>query len=108
MYVNPLGRLAPVPSDAAVPSSEESSIIQAALPPPPPASELAQTMPAQTYVWCLDDNCLEKELWSFEEFASKPAHELIDPGARSSGLSKVDAVMERLRGKTVPHEKTRL
>ena len=103
MYVNPLGRLAPVPSDATG-TSEEGSLIPATLPPLPPACELAQTIPAQTYVWCLDDNRLEKELWSFDEFASKPAHEYIGPGARSTGLSEVDAVMERLREKTVPRE----
>jgi hypothetical protein len=104
VYVNPLSRLTPVPSDAASEATVEGSLIPSALPPPPPAGELARPIPAQTYVWCLEDDRLEKELWSFDEFASKPAHEYIDPGARSSGLAEVDAVVERLREKAVPQE----
>jgi hypothetical protein len=110
VYVHPLGRLTPVPSDAAVTSSEATAegpgcLIPAALPPLPSASELAQPIPAQTYVWCLDDGGLEKELWSFDEFVSKNAYKWIGTGARNNeDYSEVDVVRERLSGKIVPHE----
>ena len=55
-------------------------------------------------MWSLEDGRLERELWSFDEFASKPAHEHIDPGARGSGLAELDEVVERLREKAVPKE----
>jgi len=106
VYVHPLGRLTPVPSDAAVTSSEvtaDGSLIPATLPPLPPVSELAQPIPAQTYVWRLDDGGLEKELWSFDEFVSKNAYRWIGPGARENeDYAEVDVVRDRMNGKTDP------
>jgi hypothetical protein len=100
--------LTAVPSDAAVTSSEatvEGCLIPAALPPLPSASELAPPIPAQTYVWCLEDSGLEKELWSFDEFVRKNAYRWIGAGARNNeDYSEVDVVRERLSGKVVPHE----
>lgn len=101
--MHPLGQLTPVPLEAAVTSSEataEGSLIPAALPPLPPASELAQPIPAQTYVWRLDDGGLEKELWSFDEFVSKNAYRWIGPGARDNeDYAEVDVVRDRMNGK---------
>jgi hypothetical protein len=100
--------LTPVPSDAAATSSEgtaEGCLIPAVLPPLPSASELAQRILAQTYVWCLEDSGLEKELWSFDEFVRKNAYKWIGPGARSNeDYVEVDVVKERLSGKILPHE----
>jgi hypothetical protein len=48
-------------------------IPQIALPPLATANELAEPIEAQTYVWCLEDSDLEKELWSFDEFVKKNA-----------------------------------
>jgi hypothetical protein len=109
VFVHPLGRLTAVPSDAAVTSSEavvEGCLIPAALPPLPSAGELAQPIPAQTYVWRLDDEGgLEKELWSFDEFVSKNAYRWIGPGARSNeDYAEVDVVRDRMNGKIVPLE----
>ena len=108
MYVHPLGRLTPIPSDAAVTSPEataDGSLIPAALPPLPQVSELAQPIPAQTYVWRLDDGGLEKELWSFDEFVSKNAYRWIGPGARDNeDYAEVDVVRDRMNGKIDPLE----
>jgi hypothetical protein len=110
VYVHPLGRLTAVSSDAAVTSTSsgatlEGCLIPAALPPLPSASELAHPIPAQTYVWGVEDSGLEKELWSFDEFVSKNAYKWIGPGARSNeDYTEVDVVRERLSGKAVPYE----
>lgn len=73
--VHPLGPFKVIPTDAAAATSEavEESLIPTSLPTLPSASELAQPIPAETYVWCLDSNILEKELWSFDEFVEKNA-----------------------------------
>lgn len=72
-------------------------MIPAALPPIPSVDELAQPIPAQTYVWCSKDSYLEKELWSFEEFARNNAYKWIGPEAENSGdYEEVDKVKERL------------
>jgi len=51
----------------------DSLIPATALPPLATVSELAEPIEAQTYVWCLEDSDLEKELWSFDEFVGKNA-----------------------------------
>ncbi|KAH9963108.1 hypothetical protein BJV74DRAFT_870917 [Russula compacta] len=73
--VHPLGPLKVIPTDAAAATSEAvgESLIPTSLPTLQLASELAQRIPAETYVWCLDSNTLEKELWSFDEFVEKNA-----------------------------------
>jgi len=101
--------LTAVPSDAAVSSSKttvvEGSLIPAALPALPSADELAQPIPAQTYVWCSKDSFLEKELWSFDEFIRNNAHKWIGPEAVSSEeYEEVDEAEERLNGEIVPDE----
>jgi len=55
----------------------EDNLIPAELPPLSSAIELAQRLPAQTYVWRLDD---EKELWSFDEFVKNNSWKWIDEG----------------------------
>ncbi|KAI9511123.1 hypothetical protein F5148DRAFT_1274448 [Russula earlei] len=83
--VHPLGPYTPIPTDAAATSEVvEDSLIPIALPPLPSAGELAQTVPAQTYVWCLENTCLEEELWSFDEFVRKNAWKWIDEGAEDN------------------------
>lgn len=109
MQVHPLGRLTTVPSDAAVSSPEataaEGSLIPTAVPPIPSVDELAQPIPAQTYVWCSKDSFLGKELWSFDEFVKNNAYKWIGPGAdRSEEYDEVDEVKERLSGAIVPGE----
>jgi hypothetical protein len=101
--VHPLDQLTAIPSSAAASSSEataaEGSLIPAALPPLPSADELAQPIPAQTYVWCLKDSYLDKELWSFDEFVKNNAYKWIGPEADSSGeYEEVDVVKERMSG----------
>jgi len=73
VIVHPLGPFTPVPVDAATGAVEDSLILATDLPPLPPASELTQTVSAQTYVWRWDDRSLEQELWSFDEFVRKNA-----------------------------------
>ncbi|KAF8503269.1 hypothetical protein F5888DRAFT_969256 [Russula emetica] len=97
--VHPLGRLTAVPSDAAVSSPEamaaEGSLI-------PSADELAQPIPAQTYVWCSKDSHLGKELWSFDEFIRNNAYKWIGPEAKSTEeYEEVDEVKKRLNGEIV-------
>ena len=99
MLVHPLGPFAPVPADAA---TSEAVLIPADLPPLPAASELAQTIPAQTYVWCQYISDLEKELWSFDEFIRKNAWKWIDSGTRNEDYEEVDRVRERLNGEIIP------
>ena len=97
-----------IPSDASAVSfskatAVEGSLIPAALPPLPSADELAQPIPAQTYVWCSKDSNLEKELWSFDEFVKNNAYKWIGPEAKSrEEYGEVDEVKERLNGKIVP------
>jgi hypothetical protein len=109
VHIHPLGRLTAVPSDAAVSSSEamavEGSLIPAALPSLPSAGELAQPIPAQTYVWCSKDSYLEKELWSFDEFVKNNAHKWIGREAESSKeYEEVDEAKESLNGEIMPDE----
>jgi len=73
VLVHPLGPLAPVPADVTTSGTAEDNLIPDNLPPLPSADELAQTVPAETYVWRLRDNYLDKELWSFDEFVQKNA-----------------------------------
>ena len=96
VLVHPLGPFEPIPGDAAT-----GSLIPTDLPPLPAASEMAQTVPAQTYVWCQDDSGLDKELWSFEEFIRKNAWKWVDHGARRDDYDEVDRVRERLRGEII-------
>lgn len=105
VLVHPLGPFTPLPVDAATSGAVEDSLIPADLPPLPAASELARTVPAQTYVWCSYDEELDKELWSFDEFIRKNAWKWIDRGAsppRNEDYEKVDRVRERLRGEIIP------
>ena len=74
--VHPSGPFAPIPADAAATSETvmgDSLIPATALPPLATVGELAEPIEAQTYVWCLRDSDLEKELWSFDEFVGKNA-----------------------------------
>jgi len=106
--VHPLGPFTPIPTDAAETSEVvEDNLISAALPPLPSATELAQRLPAQTYVWRLDDGGLEKELWSFDEFVKKNLWKWIDKGAESNeDYEEVDRVKERLNGEVVSDEES--
>ena len=80
-------------------------MIPAAHPSLPSADELAQPIPAQTYVWCSKDSYLEKELWSFDEFIRNNAYKWIGPEAESSEeYDDVDEAKERLNGEIVPDE----
>ncbi|KAH8989163.1 hypothetical protein EDB86DRAFT_2944171 [Lactarius hatsudake] len=81
VFVRPLGPFKPVPVDTATSGAVEDSLIPADLPPSPAASELAQTVPAQTYAWGREDSDLDDELWSFDEFVQKNAWKWIDHGA---------------------------
>jgi hypothetical protein len=71
VLVRPLGPYTPVPADAAMANSEtvvEECPVPTALVPLAAISEQTQPVEAQTYVWCLEDSKLEKELWSFDEY----------------------------------------
>ncbi len=103
--MHPLGPFTPVPVDTTTSGAVEDSLIPVDIPPLPTASELAQTIPAQTYVWCSADSDLDKELWSFDEFIRKNAWKWIDDGAgppRNEDYEEVDRVRERLRGEIIP------
>ncbi|KAH9162674.1 hypothetical protein EDB89DRAFT_2024812 [Lactarius sanguifluus] len=78
VLVHPLGPFVPVPVVTTTSGAVADSLIPADLPPLPPASELAQSVPADTYVWCLDDSDLDRELWPFVEFVRKNAWKQID------------------------------
>ena len=101
VHVHPLTTVA---SDAMVSSSEETAVegplIPAALPPLPSADELAQPIPAQTYVWCAKDSYLEKELWSFDNFVKNNAYRWIGPEESSEEYEEVDEAKERLSGQS--------
>ena len=83
VLVHPLGPFTQIQVDAANSGAVEDSLIPTDLPPLPAATELAQAIPAQTYVWCRDIRGLESELWSFEEFVQKNAWKWIGSGAQS-------------------------
>lgn len=97
--VHPLGPFTPFPADAASTSEAvEKYLIPVDFPTLPSAGELVQPITAETYVWGLDSSALDKELWSFDEFAGKNAWKLIGEGAQSNEkLWDVDKVRERLR-----------
>jgi hypothetical protein len=101
VLVHPLGPFEPVPVDTAASGAVEDSLIPADLPPLPDANVMAQTVPAQTYVWCQDDSGLDKELWSFEEFIQNNAWKWVERGARRDDYDDVDRVRERLRGEII-------
>ncbi|KAI0306310.1 hypothetical protein B0F90DRAFT_1808046 [Multifurca ochricompacta] len=103
VFVHPLSPFTPVPADAETSDAIEGNLIPADLPPLPSANELAHTIPAQTYVWCQDDDDLDKELWSFEEFVRNNAWKWIDEGKKDEEhYGEVDRVQERLRGEIIP------
>ncbi|KAI9446145.1 hypothetical protein H4582DRAFT_1903858 [Lactarius indigo] len=81
VFVHPLGPFTPMPADVVTSGAVEDSLIPADPQPLPAASELAQTVPAQTYAWGREDSDLDKELWSFDEFVQKNAQKWIDHGA---------------------------
>ncbi|KAH9020470.1 hypothetical protein EDB85DRAFT_2095050 [Lactarius pseudohatsudake] len=81
VFVHPLGPFTPIPMDTATSGAVEDSLIPADLPPSLAVSELAQTVPAQTYAWGREDSDLDEELWSFDEFVQKNARKWIDHGA---------------------------
>ena len=92
--MHPLGPFSPVTVDVATSGAAEDGLISTEIP-LPAASELAQTVPAQTYAWGQDDGYLAKELWSFDEFVRKNAWRWIDHGAgpqRSKDYEEVDGV----------------
>jgi len=73
-------------------------LIPAALPSP---DELAQPIPAQTYMWSSKDSYLEKELWSSDEFVGNYAYRSIGPEAESSEeYEEVDEAKVCTRPKT--------
>jgi hypothetical protein len=82
---------------------EDGLISTTALPPPAMVSELAEPIEAQTYVWCLEDSKLEKELWSFDEFVKTNARKWIDKGAHGNeDYAEVDEARERSQRETAP------
>ncbi|KAH8995337.1 hypothetical protein EDB92DRAFT_1814656 [Lactarius akahatsu] len=91
VLVHPLGPFAPVPVDTTTSGDVEDNLILVGPPPLPAASELAQAVLAQTYVWCLKDNYLNKELWSFDEFIRKNAWKWIKHGADQQGNEDRDS-----------------
>ncbi len=100
--MHPLRPFASVPADATANSGIEDNLIPADPPPLPSPSELVQTVPAETYVWCLEgDNNLDKELWAFDEFVHRNAWKWIDREQRKEEYEEVDRVAERLRGDIV-------
>ena len=97
MLVYPLGPFTSVPADATGSSeAEENSLIPTAPAPLASISELAQPIEAQTYVWCRDDNELETELWSFDDFVRESAGRWVGSGAEDNeAYLEVDKARER-------------
>lgn len=79
--MHPLGPFTSIPADLATSGVIGDSLISADLLSLSAAGESAQTIRAQTYAWDQDDGCLDKELWSFDEFVQKSAGRWIDHGA---------------------------
>ena len=73
MLVHPLGPFTQIQVDTATSGAVEDSLVSTDLQPLPATTELAQAVPAQTYVWCQEVRGLESEPWSFEEFVRKNA-----------------------------------
>jgi hypothetical protein len=97
VLVYPLGPFTSVPADATGSSeAEENSLIPTAPAPLASISELAQPIEAQTYVWCRDDNELETELWSFDDFVRESAGRWVGSGAEDNeAYLEVDKARER-------------
>jgi hypothetical protein len=69
VLVHPLGQFTPIPADGATANSETGMKSHPDCSSPDRnIDEQTQPMEAQTYVWCLEDSKLEKELWSFDEY----------------------------------------
>jgi hypothetical protein len=104
VLAHPLGPYTPIPADD-VPTSEavEDSLNPTALSPLATIGELAPPIEAQTYVWCVEDNRLDKELWSFDEFVRKNAGKWVGRGAEENeDYREVDKVKERMNEETAP------
>ena len=102
--MHPLGPFRPV--QATSDSEEEAEAIEASLSVPsaiPPlrrsAGELAQTVPAQSYVWCVEDSRLDSKMWSYEEFVRKNAWKWTDEDAESENEDYVAVGKARERRK---------
>ena len=99
--VHPLGPFTPLPADTA--ATSQGNLIPTTIAPLETIGELAQPIQAQTYVWCKEDEWLEKELWSFDEFVKKNAWKWIGRGAqKNEDGEEVDVVRDRLNGNTTP------
>ena len=84
MLVHPLEPFTQIQVDTAISGAVEDSLVSADLQPLPATTELAQAVPAQTYVWCREVRDLESELSSFEEFVQKNAWKWIGSEAQSN------------------------
>ncbi|KAI0247957.1 hypothetical protein BJV78DRAFT_860080 [Lactifluus subvellereus] len=110
VLVHPLGPFTPVPATSD--SEEEGEETEDSLPVPAgisplrrSAGEAAQTVPAQSYVWCVEeDSRLDSKLWSYEEFLRKNAWKWIDEDPESEAekdYAEVDKIRERRREQMV-------
>jgi hypothetical protein len=110
LHAHPLGPFTPFPADAAASfdAVEDSSFIPTNCLQPLTTVNEVEPIEAQSYVWCLEDSRLDKELWTFEEFATKNAWRWLGKGAENNeDNAQVDAVRERFSGKTGPNEAAR-
>jgi hypothetical protein len=74
VLVHPLGPFTPILADGATANSETGTKLHPDCSSPDRNVDgQMQPMEAQTYVWCLEDSKLEKELWSFEEYLGNNA-----------------------------------
>ena len=102
VLAHPLGPFTPVPATSNLEEEaeqvEDGLLVPAAIPPLcRPAAELAQTVPAQSYVWCVEDSRLDNKLWSYEEFARKNAWKWTDEDVENEDYSEVNKMKERRR-----------
>ncbi|KAG1729660.1 uncharacterized protein EDB91DRAFT_1159188 [Suillus paluster] len=87
--------LAPLANIRDIPPIEVKSLVPATSPPIPILSSLANTVEADTYVWCLSSSELWAQLWSFEEFVKHNAWKWV--GSSSANNKDYDEV-DRRRG----------
>ncbi|KAH9980979.1 hypothetical protein BGW80DRAFT_1162287 [Lactifluus volemus] len=92
VQVHPLGTFAPIPATSEAQDSLPVPTMSAAAA-ATSESEQAQTLlPAQTYVWNVQDSRLDEKLWSYDEFVIKNAWKWIDSDSGAQSATNKDFV----------------
>ncbi|ETW82978.1 hypothetical protein HETIRDRAFT_439553 [Heterobasidion irregulare TC 32-1] len=74
VFVHPLAPFLTLPSSVVPTSEAQLSVAPPTAPPLPLPSELAEAVPAETYIWIDKVTYLDAKLWSYDDFIKEKLH----------------------------------